>query len=231
MVSAPLMFGTSSCRVPSFFCMSMARPRLMWAGVIWLGLPSTGSKPTFSSGMASSALTRAKPMRWVNETLPPRARERWLLMTIRLSQRSLTGTERTEVAVGTDSESSMFATVRAGAPRRTVYVGWSAAADGAGSFFSLGTGRLVPLAGSAALLSGRGVARGAGRPSPAGTLGALVVPESWGRPGAFAGGGVGADVGAGAAVGVEVAADGAVSRVVVPFLPFEGAPFAPPVLK
>ena len=26
--------------MPSFFCMSIARPRLMWAGVIWLGLPS-----------------------------------------------------------------------------------------------------------------------------------------------------------------------------------------------
>src|ERR1700750_1671799 len=75
-------------------------------------------------------------MRWVNETLPPRARDRWLLMTIRLSQSSLTGTERTDVAVGTDSESSMLATVRAGAPRRTVYVGWSAAGSGSGVRFS-----------------------------------------------------------------------------------------------
>ena len=49
------------------------------------------------------------------------------------------------------------------------------AAAGAGASFSLGTGRSVPLAGSAALLSGRGVARGAGfasaacspRPGPA----------------------------------------------------------------
>ena len=40
-------------------------------------------------------------MMWVKETLPPRARARWLLMTVRLSQSSLTGTERTEVAVGT----------------------------------------------------------------------------------------------------------------------------------
>ena len=39
-------------------------------------------------------------MRWVNETLPPRARARWLLMTVRLSHSSLTGTERTDVAVG-----------------------------------------------------------------------------------------------------------------------------------
>ena len=58
-VSAPLMFGTRSWRVPSFFCMSIARPRLMWAGVIWLGLPSIVSKPTFISGIALSALTRA----------------------------------------------------------------------------------------------------------------------------------------------------------------------------
>src|SRR6478609_1991080 len=83
-------------------------------------------------------------------------------MTIRLSQSSLTGTDRTEVAVGTLSESSMLATVRAGAPRSTVYVGWSTAAVGSGAFVSLGTGRSVPLAGSAALVSGRGVALGAG---------------------------------------------------------------------
>src|SRR6476646_8291355 len=162
MLSAPLMLGTRSWRVPSFFCMSMARPRLMWAGVIWVGLPSITSKPTFISGIALSALTSAKPIRWVNETLPPRARDRWLLITIRLSQSSLTGTDRTEVAVGTLSESSMLATVRAGAPRSTVYVGWSLAAAGAGDSFSFGTGRTVPLAGSAALLSGRGVAWGAG---------------------------------------------------------------------
>src|SRR6476619_1328146 len=56
----------------------------------------------------------------------------------------------------------MLATVRAGAPRSTVYVGWSTAAAGSGACFSFGTGRSVPLAGSAALLSGRGVACGAG---------------------------------------------------------------------
>ena len=92
----------------------------MWAGVIRLGLPSTVSNPTFISGIARSALTSAKPIRWVNDTLPPRARARWLLITIRLSQSSLTGTERTLVAVGTVSDTSMFCTVRAGAPRSTV---------------------------------------------------------------------------------------------------------------
>ena len=41
-------------------------------------------------------------------------------MTMRLSISSLTGTERTLVAVGTVRLASMFATVRAGAPFRTV---------------------------------------------------------------------------------------------------------------
>ncbi len=67
-----------------------------------------------------SAWTSAKPMMCVNETLPPRARARWLLITIRLSQSSLTGTWRTLVAVGTVRLTSMFCTVRAGAPRSTV---------------------------------------------------------------------------------------------------------------
>src|SRR3954447_15920695 len=102
-------------------------------------------------------------MRWVNDTLPPRARARWLLITVRLSQRSLTGRSRTEVAVGTVSETSMFWAVRIGAPRSTVYVGSSAARVLAGTGASFGTGLLVPLAGSAALvLSGRGLATGAG---------------------------------------------------------------------
>src|SRR5687768_13819093 len=104
-------------------------------------------------------------MRWVKETLPPRALARWLLITVRLSQSSLTGTERTDVAVGTVSEVSMFATVRAGAPLSTVYVGSSLAAGASGVGDSLGTGDVVPLAGSAALASGRGVALGSGLPS------------------------------------------------------------------
>ena len=58
-VSAALIDGTSSWRVPSCFGMSMARPRLMWAGVIRVGLPSTTSKPTFISGIVLSALIRA----------------------------------------------------------------------------------------------------------------------------------------------------------------------------
>ena len=56
-------------------------------------------------------------MMWVKLTLPPRLRARWLLMTMRLSTSSLAGTARTEVAVGTSSEDSMFVTTRAPAPR------------------------------------------------------------------------------------------------------------------
>src|SRR5215218_7753014 len=83
-------------------------------------------------------------------------------MTIRLSHSSFTGTERTDVAVGTVSEASMFCAVRAGAPRSTVYVGSSFAGAGAAGRDSFGTGLVVPFAGSAALVSGRGLATGAG---------------------------------------------------------------------
>src|SRR5215213_11990505 len=83
-------------------------------------------------------------------------------MTIRLSHSSFTGTDLTLVAVGTVSEESMFCTVRAGAPRRTVYVAWSLAWARSDGFGSFGTGLVVPLAGSAALASGRGLATGAG---------------------------------------------------------------------
>ena len=47
-------------------------------------------------------------MMWVNETFPPRARFKWLLITIRLSIINLAGTARTEVAVGTVREASML---------------------------------------------------------------------------------------------------------------------------
>src|SRR5690242_6450576 len=66
-------------------------------------------------------------MRWVNETLPPRPRPRWLLMTMRLSMSSLAGTERTLVAVGTVRLAAMLAAVRADAPRSR-----STSASGAG---------------------------------------------------------------------------------------------------
>src|SRR5271169_1396656 len=56
-------------------------------------------------------------MRCVNDTLPPRPRRRWLLMTIRLSASSLAGIARTLVAVGTARLAVMLVTVRAAAPR------------------------------------------------------------------------------------------------------------------
>src|SRR6058998_1222267 len=57
-------------------------------------------------------------MRCVNDTLPPRERARWLLTTMRLSASSLAGTDLTLVAVGTVSETFMFLTTLAAAPRR-----------------------------------------------------------------------------------------------------------------
>src|SRR5216683_6976128 len=69
-------------------------------------------------------------MRWVKEILPPRPRARWLLITIRLSRRSLAGTARTDVAVGTARLASMLATVREAAPRSRISL--AARAAGAG---------------------------------------------------------------------------------------------------
>src|SRR5580693_8701789 len=94
-------------------------------------------------------------MRWVNDTLPPRPLPRWLLITIRLSTRSLAGMARTLVAVGTVRLAVMFATVRAAAPRsRTstaccVSGGGGAGLDGAGGVDETGTGAGVPVAGAA----------------------------------------------------------------------------------
>ena len=91
MSSAALMLGTSNCRDPSRPATSMARPRLTCSGVTTPGFPSTVVKERFISGIARSARTTAKPMRWVKETFPPRPRARWLLITIRLSDSSLAG--------------------------------------------------------------------------------------------------------------------------------------------
>src|SRR5262245_59472469 len=123
-------------------------------------------------------------MRCVKDTLPPRARDRWLLMTMRLSHSSLTGTARTLVAVGTVREASMLAAVRAGAPRRIVWVASALGGAGSAGLDSFGTGVLVPFAGSAALVSGRGFATGAGAAAFAGAsvvcfasvLGAMAGP-------------------------------------------------------
>src|SRR5580658_1517228 len=57
-------------------------------------------------------------MRWVKLTLAPVVRNSWLLTMVRLTSSSLAGTTRTLVAVGTLSDASMLATIRAAAPRK-----------------------------------------------------------------------------------------------------------------
>lgn len=64
----------------------------------------------------------AQPMRCVKLTLPPRVRDMWLLITMRLSIMSFAGMVRTLVAVGTVSDSSMFAARVFGMPRSAVTV-------------------------------------------------------------------------------------------------------------
>jgi hypothetical protein len=107
------------------------------------------------SGIAVSASTSANPIRCVNDTLPPRERARWLLITTRLSTSSFAGTARTEVAVGTVRLVSMFSTTRAAGPRsRSVSPSFSGPVRGACGGASRGT-RPTP---------GEAAAIGAGRP-------------------------------------------------------------------
>src|ERR687886_2973038 len=84
-------------------------------------------------------------MRWVKDTLPPRERARWLLMTIRLSASSFAGTARTLVAVGTVSDTFMFLTTLAAAPRSGTWVG-----DSVGCAFGAGLGAALAGAGAGA---------------------------------------------------------------------------------
>src|ERR1700754_1715829 len=90
-------------------------------------------------------------MRCVKEILPPRVRLRWLLMTMRLSAISFAGTARTLVAVGTDSEASMFFAIAAAAPRSCLVSGSSfAAGAAAGSLAAaFGAGSTSGFAGAA----------------------------------------------------------------------------------
>src|SRR5689334_10406534 len=118
-------------------------------------------------------------------------------MTVRLSHSSLTGMLRTEVAVGTASEMSMFFAVASGMPLSWAYVGSSLASVGAAGFGSRGAGLLVPFAGSTALvLSGRGLATGIGAVTGACAAGAAAGA---GAAGACAAGAAGAAAGAAAA--------------------------------
>ena len=171
MVSAPLMLGTSSWREPSSLLTSMASPRLTWSGATSTGLPSSSANESFMAGTASSARTTAYPIRWVNETLPPRPRRRWLLITMRLSISSLAGMSRTLVAVGT---TRLLGHVRrpSGRPRP--------AAGGARPGWQAGGLRLRRDRGGARGRRGGGRRWAApGSPGPAGAL-AARAPE---RPG------------------------------------------------
>src|SRR5690606_4354917 len=64
----------------------------------------------------------AHAMRCVNDTLPPRARRRWLLITMRLSIMSFAGMVRTLVAVGIDVLWSMLVASVFAMPLSTVTV-------------------------------------------------------------------------------------------------------------
>src|SRR5690242_4561763 len=108
-------------------------------------------------------------MRWVKDTLPPRERARWLLMTIRLSASSFAGTARTLVAVGTVSEAFMFLTTLAAAPRSgLVRTPDSAFGAGAGAGLAGWAGRCWS-------------ARSAARPATVASVrsGAGVAREGW----------------------------------------------------
>src|SRR2546430_13659407 len=141
-------------------------------------------------------------MRWVKLTLPPRPRARWLLITMRLSASTFAGSARTLVAVGTVSDWSMLATMRAATPRSgTVFApagtvagaaafGLPSAAGGAGAF----AGAVFAGAG------GAGVAAGAGGP---------VARFAAGGPRGAGGGGGGGGVVCGGEKGPGPAAAGA----------------------
>ena len=59
MVSQLLMAATTSWRLPSLPCRSMASPRLTCAGVTAFGLPSTSAKWRFMFGNFLTACTIA----------------------------------------------------------------------------------------------------------------------------------------------------------------------------
>src|SRR5450631_3981911 len=67
-------------------------------------------------------------MRWVKLTFPPTVRFSWSLTMVRLTSRSLAGTTRTLVAVGTPRDASMLTTIRPAAPRNGVAPTTAAAA-------------------------------------------------------------------------------------------------------
>src|SRR4051812_9065265 len=125
--------------------------------------------------MALIACTIAYPMRWVKETFPPRARFRWLLMTMRLSNSSFTGTARTDVAVGISSEAFMFLATAAAGPRSVTYSG-PAGASVASAALAAGLAAAVGFDGAGAAAAGAALA-GAG--AAAGVAGAAGAGAAW----------------------------------------------------
>ena len=134
-----------------------------------VGRPSISVKCRFITGNSASARTTANPMRWVKEILPPRVRRSWLLITSRLSASSFAGTARTDVAVGTSSDASMFFTTIDAAPRNGVVVPSSTAGAGRAAFEAL------PAAGGFSGAGRAGAATGAAR-SPGGSGRCVTSP-------------------------------------------------------
>src|SRR5207248_11736002 len=100
-------------------------------------------------------------MRWVKLTLPPRPRNRWLLITARLSVSSLAGTARTLVAVGTVSDSSMLAAIRAATPRSTTVFAPVGTLAGFGGAALVAPSRVDAAPSRAGVTGGAGAAGGA----------------------------------------------------------------------
>src|SRR5262245_41091021 len=200
MFCAFLMLGTTRLREPSALVRSIARPRLTESGFTRVGLPSTTANEAFISGCSASARTIAYPMRCVKLTLPPRPRVRWLLITIRLSAISFAGTARTLVAVGTVSEASMFAAMRAATPR----IGLVLVAVAAVAPSGVVPAALAGAAGFACVVGLAAVAGAVGR-GAAGAVGAAVADA--------AGPAVGAGAGAGAAAGAAFVVPGGAATV------------------
>lgn len=121
-------------------------------------------------------------MRWVKETLPPRPRFKWLLITMRLSINSLAAIARTLVAVGTVRLDSILVAVRAATPRSRTSS--APAGTGGGAGFDAAPAAALPpaLAAGAALAGPVSVAVGGAAAVPLAARGA-ASPVAWGPAG------------------------------------------------
>src|SRR5215207_10227556 len=172
----------------------------------------------------------AQPMRCVNDTLPPRERRRWLLITMRLSIMSFAGMVRTLVAVGTERLWSMFAASVFGRPlRATISSSRSDSTTGCGLVIgtSAGTGWVrgateVVRASGAWPMTGWGAVAGAG--SAAGAAGgAGIAAGASGAAGAAGAASTGAAGGVGGAAAGSAGAAGAVGAAGAPDAGASGA--------